>query len=132
MPPKRKRAPSQDQHTSVANSPLPTSAASKKQSEPEARGDAALLDMWTDDQESCLLKAVIRWKPVGSFWSATTEGLSLTRRPGMHKHFRMTNIYEFMRDSGVINPNDKHTAIPGIWAKLGSLYNLPALDERVS
>lgn len=35
-----------------------------------------------------------------------------------------------MISQGVINPNDEHTKIPGIWEKLASLYNLPILDER--
>ena len=49
----------------------------------------------------------------------------------MHKHFRMASIYDYMRNEGLISPTDRHMTIPGIWAKLGSLYNLPVLDERV-
>jgi MRG-binding protein len=48
----------------------------------------------------------------------------------MHKHFRMLAIHDYMTSQGVINPNDEHTKIPGIWEKLASLYNLPILDER--
>ena len=33
--------------------------------------------------------------------------------------------------NGYESPNLAHTRIPGIWNKLGSLYNLEALDIRV-
>lgn len=49
---------------------------------------------------------------------------------GMHKHFRMIAIHDYMISQGVVNPNDAHTSIRGIWEKLGTLYNLPVLDER--
>ena len=35
-----------------------------------------------------------------------------------------------MIGQGVVNPDQEHTKIPGIWEKLGSLYNLPILDDR--
>ena len=47
---------------------------------------------------------------------------------GMHKHFRMMALSQYLRSHG---HNADHTRIPGIWAKLGTLYNLPILDERV-
>jgi hypothetical protein len=50
---------------------------------------------------------------------------------GMHKHFRMIAISEFMKSQGYAPSHAEHTRIPGIWKKLGTLYNLPALDERV-
>ncbi|KAL2871769.1 uncharacterized protein BJX67DRAFT_376639 [Aspergillus lucknowensis] len=70
-------------------------------------------DLWTDEQETALLKGIIKWKPVG-----------------MHKHFRMVAISEFMKSQGYAPSHAEHTRIPGIWKKLGSLYNLAGLDER--
>ncbi|KAL2431592.1 hypothetical protein ABEF95_011860 [Exophiala dermatitidis] len=69
--------------------------------------------LWTDDQESALLQAIVRWKPVG-----------------MHKHFRMIAIRDHLLNQGVINPEDTHTSMAGIWRKLNSLYDLAKLDER--
>ncbi|KIX02075.1 uncharacterized protein Z518_08014 [Rhinocladiella mackenziei CBS 650.93] len=76
----------------------------------ESSGD---LSLWSDDQESALLQAIIRWKPVG-----------------MHKHFRMIAIREHLLNQGIINPEDSHTSTAGIWRKLESLYDLSKLDER--
>ena len=70
-------------------------------------------DRWTDDQEAALMRAVVHWKPVG-----------------MHKHFRMVAIRDYMLGQGVINLTDDHTSTSGIWRKLESLYDLPRLDER--
>lgn len=71
------------------------------------------LSHWTDDQESALLRAIIRYKPVG-----------------IHKHFRMLAVREYMLNQGVINPEDSHTSISGMWKKLNTLYDLSKLDER--
>lgn len=71
------------------------------------------LEQWTDDQESALLRACVQWKPVG-----------------MHKHFRMIAIRSQLLNEGLINENDEHTSVAGIWKKLGTLYDLPGLDER--
>lgn len=52
----------------------------------------------------------------------------------MHKHFRMIAISENLKAhgyNGYQSPDLAHTRIPGIWNKLGSLYNLEALDIRV-
>lgn len=44
----------------------------------------------------------------------------------------MIAISEFMKSQGYAPSHAEHTRIPGIWKKLSTLYNLPALDERVS
>lgn len=49
---------------------------------------------------------------------------------GMHKHFRIIAIHNYMIGQGVVSSDDEHTTIPGLWTKLRSLYNLPILDER--
>ncbi|OJJ49895.1 hypothetical protein ASPZODRAFT_128454 [Penicilliopsis zonata CBS 506.65] len=42
----------------------------------------------------------------------------------------MIAISEYMKSQGYAPSHAEHTRIPGIWKKLGTLYNLPALDER--
>ena len=74
-------------------------------------------DPWTDEEETLLFKSLVRWKPTG-----------------MHKHFRMLAIFENFRSNGfggsARREPAEHVRIPAIWAKLRSLYDLDALDER--
>lgn len=84
-----------------------------KENSVEMADSASDLSRWTDDQESALLQAIIRWKPVG-----------------IHKHFRMIAIRDFMINQGVTTAEDPHTTTAGVWAKLGSLYDMEKLDER--
>lgn len=51
---------------------------------------------------------------------------------GVHKHFRMLAIADYLRSQGFGPSTGEHMHIPGIWKKLRTLYNLEALDERVS
>lgn len=43
----------------------------------------------------------------------------------------MLAISEHLKSQGYAPFNADHMRIPGIWKKLGTLYNLEALDERV-
>jgi MRG-binding protein len=74
-------------------------------------------DPWTDEEETLLFKSLVRWKPTG-----------------IHKHFRMLAIFENFRSNGfggsARREPAEHVRIPAIWAKLRSLYDLDALDER--
>ncbi|KAJ5744714.1 hypothetical protein N7533_009584 [Penicillium manginii] len=116
MPPRKKtkrahsNSPPEDTAPqSSANTPGSSDSA-EKPDEPEYD---LISDPWTDEQETALLKAIIKWKPVG-----------------VHKHFRMLAISEYLRSQGYAPYSADHMRIPGIWKKLGSLYNLEALDER--
>ena len=93
--------------------------------------DATVLptESWTSEEETALFKALIRYKPTG-----------------LHKHFHMLSIAAFLRTHGhcvaPLSPSSTrvsspagsadvpHTRMPGIWRKLGELYDLDALDER--
>ena len=49
---------------------------------------------------------------------------------GIHKHFHLMALHQYLLDGGYIQPRNEHTKPPGIWRKLETLYNLEALDER--
>lgn len=68
---------------------------------------------------------------IGLVWQLERTLLTLALL-GMHKHFRMLAISEYMRNQGYAPDDAEHTRIPGIWKKLETLYNLSALDERVN
>ncbi|KAJ5883561.1 uncharacterized protein N7473_010447 [Penicillium subrubescens] len=115
MPPRKKtkRAhsttpPEDTAAQSSADTPGSTDSAEKSEPKYDLIGDP-----WTDEQETALLKAIIKWKPVG-----------------VHKHFRMLAIADYLKSQGYAPSSAEHMRIPGIWKKLGSLYNLEALDER--
>ena len=44
----------------------------------------------------------------------------------------MLAISDYLKSQGYAPSTAEHMRIPGIWKKLGTLYNLEALDERVS
>ncbi|KAF8453979.1 chromatin modification-related protein EAF7-domain-containing protein [Terfezia claveryi] len=119
MPPKKKsRVPVKPDPCkggspqAVAEAPLPKTPAKGKIIDRLASNEPVLNDAWTDEQETTLFKAIsiYRWKPAG-----------------MHKHFRMLSITNLMANHGVM---DTHTRPPGIWKKLGTLYDMKLMDER--
>lgn len=137
MPPKRKvRQPSR-----AASTPAGDALEQAEETPTSMKAglgiENVISDAWTDEQETSLFKSMIRWKPVGSFSKYYGSprlhgGLHSQSLPGMHKHFRMISISENLRNHGYFSPQNAHTRIPGIWEKLGSLYNLETLDARVS
>ncbi|KAJ9623491.1 hypothetical protein H2203_005753 [Taxawa tesnikishii (nom. ined.)] len=120
MPPKKKS------RISNTASPAPPSSLAKTPTAPEEQSaarprpaaqrasDADIVnDPWTDDEEIGLFKGLIKWKPTG-----------------IHKHFQILALRAHLLSNGYIHPSAPHTRIPGIWAKLSTLYDLDALDER--
>ncbi|KAJ5351438.1 hypothetical protein N7452_000412 [Penicillium brevicompactum] len=115
MPPRKKtkraHSPTPQDDTAQSSADTPSSDSAGK---PDTDYDL-ISDPWTDEQETALLKAIIKWKPVG-----------------VHKHFRMLAISDYLKSQGYAPSTAEHMRIPGIWKKLSSLYNLEALDERAS
>lgn len=68
MPPRKKtkRAHSTTPQAETAQSSADTPGSTDSVEKPEADYDM-LTDPWTDEQETALLKAIIKWKPVGEF-----------------------------------------------------------------
>lgn len=134
MPPKKKprlsRAPSTTSVDPLGDRPQPAESRPSPVKQALAMPEGLPSDPWTDEQEICLFKGMIRWKPVG-LSSCPAIGVVLSgpnRWTGMHKHFRMIALSQHMKNHG---HRDIHTSPVGIWAKLRSLYNLKILDERV-
>ncbi|KAF2771909.1 CT20-domain-containing protein [Teratosphaeria nubilosa] len=100
MPPRKKARVSQATSPSNPKTPTPTT---------DARPD----DAWTDEEEIGLFKGLMTWKPTG-----------------IHKHFRLLALHQFLLTNHYIHPGNPHTRPAGIWRKLHTLYDLNALDER--
>ncbi|CAG5153366.1 uncharacterized protein ALTATR162_LOCUS3146 [Alternaria atra] len=108
MPPRKKAK------ASAASTPLrDTQPRTPQDSGLVQSQDELLSDPWADEQETQLLKSMMKWKPTG-----------------MHKHFRMISIHTDMRSHGFASDDAPHTRIPGVWKKLSQLYDLDALDTR--
>ncbi|EUC46323.1 hypothetical protein COCMIDRAFT_4599 [Bipolaris oryzae ATCC 44560] len=108
MPPRKKAK------ASAASTPLgDTQPKTPQDSGAVQAQDEILSDPWADEQETQLLKSMMKWKPTG-----------------LHKHFRMISIHTDMRSHGFAGEDAPHTRIPGIWKKLSQWYDLDALDTR--
>lgn len=79
MPPKKKgRIPSGAAPTPPGDPAEHTVEVISRSVEPNAAKDKNISDPWTDEQETSLFKAMIRWKPVGSFSDDVGRGFVLT------------------------------------------------------
>jgi len=132
MPPKKKvkasaRAPSSpvgDEDAMVIDTPPRASMVPPKKPPYDI-----LKDPWTDEQETSLFKGIMKWKPNGKLLISCGKVNCLTVT-GLHKHFRMIALSEYLRNHGYDPEKDQHTRIPGIWAKLGTMYNMEIIDSR--
>lgn len=71
MPPKKKprvaEPPSEPETNNGQTQSSTTPASGESSGKPETEEYDIVADPWTDEQETALLKAIIRWKPVGLF-----------------------------------------------------------------
>ncbi|GIZ36758.1 hypothetical protein CKM354_000022500 [Cercospora kikuchii] len=117
MPPRKKARHSQ------ATSPSPSASRQKtpetapsqhSNSSPNKPSEAtASDDPWSDHEEIGLFKGLMIWKPTG-----------------IHKHFRLLALHNWLLENNYIHPRNEHTKPKGIRAKLETLYNMDALDAR--
>lgn len=98
MPPRKK--------TKRANSPTPQDDAAQSSADTPSSDSAGkpdtdydfISDPWTDEQETALLKAIIKWKPVGKFNCAshgrtprlTVRSRRCTQTFSNARHFRLS------------------------------------------
>lgn len=106
MPPRKKAK------ASAASTPADAQPKTPQDTGPTA-DEELLNDAWTEEETTQMFKGMMKWKPTG-----------------MHKHFRMLSIHADMRSHGFAADDVAHTRIPGVWAKMRSLYALHTLDER--
>ncbi len=82
MPPKKKpRRASQGLSTPSIADPTETLQASASKADSQAPKHDVVADPWTDEEETALLKGIIRWKPVGVFNIACLAVRQLAVKP---------------------------------------------------
>ncbi|KAM3423693.1 hypothetical protein BST61_g1105 [Cercospora zeina] len=117
MPPRKKARHSQATSPSLSASrqKTPETAPSQRStSSPNKPPEAATSnDPWSDHEEIGLFKGLMLWKPTG-----------------IHKHFRLVALHNWLLENNYIHPRNEHTKPKGIRAKLETLYNMNALDAR--
>ena len=71
MAPKKKaRLPSRAASTPSADAGELPASETATPPKPDTAKKAFVTEAWTDEQDTSLLKSVVRWKPVGSFYSS--------------------------------------------------------------
>lgn len=110
MPPRKRLRVSQPGSASPVSQVKTPTPVGEESSPPEQH---MLNDPWTDEEETALFKALMRFKPTG-----------------IHKHFHLMALHQDLLNDGHIHPRNEHTKPAGIWQKLESLYDLGVLDER--
>jgi MRG-binding protein len=81
MPPRKKqKLSSQGVSTPSHDTSLPTPTQATGATKDDAEYEAIVNDRWTDEQETALLKGVIRWKPVGLSHRASNEARPTSMR----------------------------------------------------
>lgn len=135
MPPRKKAkgptraasTPAPDDDPMVIDTPQAGESTKEEPTKPE---NDFRNDPWTDDQETSLFKGIMKWKPAGKFNCSVKYSFMLIYMEGMHRHFRMIALSEHLRNHGYDPTVEKHTRIPGIWEKLGTLYSLDFINDR--
>ncbi|KAI5357951.1 hypothetical protein Slin14017_G113120 [Septoria linicola] len=117
MPPRKRARHSQatSPSPSASRQKTPETAASQQSaSSPNKPTEPiAIDDPWSDHEEIGLFKGLMIWKPTG-----------------IHKHFRLLALHNWLLENNYIHPKYEHTKPKGIRAKLETLYNMDALDAR--
>ncbi|KAF2207823.1 hypothetical protein CERZMDRAFT_114990 [Cercospora zeae-maydis SCOH1-5] len=114
MPPRKRARHSQATSPSPSASRQKTPETAASNSSPNKPPEATTSgDPWSDHEEIGLFKGLMIWKPTG-----------------IHKHFRLLALHNWLLENNYIHPRNEHTKPKGIRAKLETLYNMDALDAR--
>ena len=120
--------------TQTPTGATPATAATESPTKSDSQPLQLPLDPWTDEEEISLFKGIVRWKPAGNVIFARLSCVvsPMTLRPGVHKHFRMIALSRYLQSRGHNIRDAPHIRTAGIWRKLGTLYDLSAINERVT